>query len=330
MKVATIGSGMIVDRMMEAISKTEGIEVVAVYSRTQERADEFAKKHGISKTYTDLDVMLQDPQIDTVYVASPNSLHYEQTKKALLAGKHVINEKPFVPTVAMCKELFDIAKEKHVFLFEAITTIHVPNYKIVKEHLADVGEIKFVQCNFSQYSSRYQKYKDHEQTNAFDPNFAGGALMDINVYCLHFVTGLFGLPESMTYTANIGYNDIDTSGIAILKYPGFIATCIGAKDSSSDNHVYIQGDKGTLVVSGSSCGVCKNVSFIPPKKDMIGKVDVDTSQNIGIDQEMHMIYECEKFVSIVEQRDFESYEILRQHTLDVVSLLEEGLRQRDA
>ena len=326
MKIGTIGSGVIVDRMIEAVRMTDNMSIEAVYSRSEQKASMFAQKHGVNKYYWDLDEMLKDPQIDTIYVASPNSLHFSQSKKAILEKKHVITEKPFTPTLKECEELFDLARANNVFIFEAITTLHVPNYDIVKKHLNDCGDIKFVQCNFSQYSSRYGKYKNHEQTNAFDPNFNGGALMDINVYCIHFVTGIFGKPESFSYVYNQGYNGIDTSGILIMKYPDFIAICVGAKDSSSDNHVYIQGDQGTICVYGSSCGVCSNVEFIPPKKDMIGKKDIISSLNIGVEQKMHMSYECAEFERIVRTNDQCAYNKLTEQTKLVVSVLEDCLK----
>lgn len=95
--------------------------------------------------------------------------------------------------------------------------------------------------------------------------------MDINVYNLHFVTGMFGKPNEVHYFKNVGYNGIDTSGIIIMQYPDFIATCTGAKDCSSPYAVYVQGDQGTIIVSGASSGVCKDVYFDAPKKDQIGK-----------------------------------------------------------
>ena len=218
MNVATIGSGVIVERMIEAMRLDGRYNLYCVYSRTKKRAKEFAEKHGIQKYYTDMEEMLNDENVDIVYVASPNSLHYSQSKMALEHKKHVINEKPFTPTLKECNELFEIAEKKGVYIFEAITNVHLPNYKIIKENLSNCGDIKMVQCNFSQYSSKYQKYKDHVQTNAFDPAFNGGALMDINVYNLHFVTGMFGKPNEVHYFKNVGYNGIDTSGIIIMQY----------------------------------------------------------------------------------------------------------------
>ena len=218
MNVATIGSGVIVERMIEAMRLDGRYNLYCVYSRTEKRAKEFAEKHGIQKYYTDMEKMLNDENVDIVYVASPNSLHYSQSKMALEHKKHVINEKPFTPTLKECNELFEIAEKKGVYIFEAITNVHLPNYKIIKENMSNCGNIKMVQCNFSQYSSKYQKYKDHVQTNAFDTAFNGGALMDINVYNLHFVTGMFGKPNEVHYFKNVGYNGIDTSGIIIMQY----------------------------------------------------------------------------------------------------------------
>ena len=107
MNVATIGSGVIVERMIEAMRLDGRYNLYCVYSRTKKRAKEFAEKHGIQKYYTDMEEMLNDENVDIVYVASPNSLHYSQSKMALEHKKHVINEKPFTPTLKECNELFE-------------------------------------------------------------------------------------------------------------------------------------------------------------------------------------------------------------------------------
>ena len=328
MKVATIGSGVIVDRMIQAIQETENLELYAVYSRTMERAQEFAKAHGVNVYYDNLDAMLQDDAIDIVYVASPNSLHYEQSKRALQARKHVICEKPFCSTVLQAQELFDLAKANGVYIFEAITNIHTPNFRLIQKQLKRCGEIKLVQCNFSQFSSKYVDYKNHKQRNVFDLNFDGGALTDINVYNLHFVTRLFGRPQSIQYVANLGYNQIDTSGVVLMRYPDMIAVCTGAKDCSSPYCAYIQGDEGTIRMDQGSIGVCAHVDFIPPKGDMIGKKDQTSFEELGVEQDFHMDYECRDFVRIMIEKDDAEYESLKQQTLLVVELLEKCKKQR--
>ena len=119
MKVGTIGTGFIVDWFLNAVKQNEGVEAVGMYSRKEESARPLSEKYGIKNIYTDYKEMLANNDIDTVYIASPNSLHYSYAKEALLAGKHVICEKPFTSTVKEFMELKQLAKEKQLFLFEA-------------------------------------------------------------------------------------------------------------------------------------------------------------------------------------------------------------------
>ncbi|MFR4218298.1 MAG: Gfo/Idh/MocA family protein [[Clostridium] innocuum] len=178
--------------------------------RKKDSAKPLADKYGIDKIYTDLDEMLQDEDINFVYVASPNSLHFKHSLKALQAGKHVICEKPFTSTVDEFDILVDTAKNI-LYLFEAIVSSYA-SYLNIKQ-LPRLGTIRMVQCNFSQYSSRYDILAG-ETPNVFNPEFSGGASSNINIYNLHYVIGLFGKPTEIHYYANKHTNGIDTSGVA--------------------------------------------------------------------------------------------------------------------
>jgi len=116
------------------------------------------------------------------------------TKAALLAGKHVICEKPFCPTARQARELADLAAEKGLMLVDATPTICLPNLQFLQEHLPRIGPIRLVMGNYSQYSSRFDCLLQGKVTNVFDPNFAGGCLMDINYYNLYLNILLFGKP----------------------------------------------------------------------------------------------------------------------------------------
>ncbi|TDW08856.1 putative dehydrogenase [Breznakia blatticola] len=322
MKIGTIGRGAIVDRFIKAISMTDHVELVAVYSRKLDDAKAYAAQHQVDAYYDSIDAMLADETVDTVYVASPNSLHYEQSLQALHAKKNVICEKPFTSTLAETEHLIAVAKANNVFLFEAITTIHLPNYEVVRNQLPNLGNMKMATLNFSQYSSRYDKYKDQIVTNAFDPNFSGGALMDINIYNIHFVMGLFGKPESYTYYPNIGFNGIDTSGTLIMRYDTFTVNCIGCKDCSSDYFTLLQGDNGSVKVSGGSTGVCPIVEKVPLKGDQIDVANAQDNPNcIGVNQHFHMAYEVDNFQKIIEANDFEACYKLLDHTRDVMDVV---------
>ena len=156
-------------------------------------------------------------------------------------------EKPFTVTVAEAKELQALAVKHGCMLFEAILSRYSKNYEHLKEELQKIGAIKLVQANFSKYSSRYDEFRKGIITPTFDKAHAGGSLMDLNVYNIHFVVGLFGLPKKVQYYPNLAENGVDTSGILIMEYPDFQAVCTAAKDSTSDPFVIIQGEEGTIM-----------------------------------------------------------------------------------
>ncbi len=214
-----------------------------------------ADKYRAAGRYTDWHDLMADERVDTVYVATPNSLHYDVTKAALLAGKDVICEKPLTSRFDQAEKLARLAKKRGRFLWEAVVTTRQPNYKNVKRLLPRIGTVKMATTTFSQYSSRYDAFRAGEVLPAFDPTKAGGALMDLGLYTLTFTLGLFGEPLRATYVPNIE-RDIDTSGVVILEYDGFTALNICAKDSGAPNRAVIQGVDGWLCMDSapSTCG----------------------------------------------------------------------------
>lgn len=252
MKIGTVGTNFVVDTFIDAARAVNGVEIAAVYSRNAETAEAFAKKHSVQKTHTDKSEFLNDKELDFIYVASPNSLHYEWTKAALTAGRNVICEKPFTSNSAELAELIELARKNNLFLFEAITIPHLPNYQMLKDHIAELGELKIVQFNFSQYSSRYDAYLRGENPNIFNPEFSGGALMDLNYYNINFAMGLFGAPKRVQYFPNLVSNGIDTSGVLVMQYDGFVCTATACKDSKSQLINQIQGTNGFITIPGAS------------------------------------------------------------------------------
>lgn len=252
MKLAVLGSGMIVADFLPAAASVPGLELVAICGRPESRhkLDDLQQRFGIGRVFTDLDETLADPGIDTVWVAVPNSLHFEYAERALRAGKHVICEKPFVLEEAQLTQLRMLATERELILVEAITTVDQPNYRWIRDHLDLVGDLKVVQCDFSQYSSRYDAFRSGAVPPAFDPAQGGGALLDIGIYTIHFVVGLFGAPEHVAYVPNID-RGVDTSGVLTLDYGDFAAVCVCAKDSDGPMRTKLQGTDGTIVVDGA-------------------------------------------------------------------------------
>lgn len=251
MKLAIFGSGKIVQEFLPITQDLPEIEVKAILGtkRSQEKTEKIQAEYGIDASYTDIDECLKSDAFDTVYVAVPNHLHYNFARKALEAGKHVICEKPFTLKHAELLELEKIALEKDLVLVEAITNQYLKNYQGIKEASQNIGKLKIIECNYSQYSSRYDAFKEGTILPAFNPKMGGGALMDINIYNIHLVVGLLGKPQKVQYYANIE-REIDTSGMLILDYGDVKVVCIGAKDSEATIRSTIQGTEGSVVVNG--------------------------------------------------------------------------------
>lgn len=245
-RIGTIGSGFIVRTILGSIARVEGMQCRAVYSRKEQTGRALAEDFGVEKVYTDLDALCADEELDFIYVASPNSLHYEHVKKALLAGKNVICEKPFVPTYAQARELAELAKEKDLLLIEAITTLYHPHFSWLREQLGSIGKLQMISAVFCQYSSRYDLLLAGKQTNIFDPRFCTGTLMDINVYNIYLAVALLGRPEQVEYFPGLHENGIDLHGTAILRWGDVVCQCTAAKDSMCQSGVQILGDKGYL------------------------------------------------------------------------------------
>ena len=246
MKLGIIGSGLIVQEFLPRLVALEGVNVVAIQGvpGSEEQIQKLCDDNHVPYALTDFEELCK-LDIDTVYVAVPNFLHFDYCKKALERGLNVIVEKPITSNYKEAAELKELAVKNNRFIFEAITTVYLDNYNKIREWLPRIGTIKLVKCNYSQYSRRYDAFRNGETLPAFDPNKSGGALMDLNLYNLHFVMGLFGKPNDVKYYANIE-RDIDTSGTLIMNYDGFIAECTAAKDCGAPYSFVIQGTDGYI------------------------------------------------------------------------------------
>lgn len=195
----TIGSGWITDSWIDGADKSGKWKIYAIYSRKHENAESFGSKHACSNLYTSLEKFAADNGMQAVYIASPNSHHYEQAKQMLNAKKHVILEKPATSTVGELEDLFRIAKEQGVFLIEAYRHIQEANFKLLRKLVKDekrLGPIYGASFVYASYSSRYNNVLSGEVPNIFSLDFSGGSLVDVGVYAVSFAVALFGAPKS--------------------------------------------------------------------------------------------------------------------------------------
>lgn len=316
MNLGIVGAGMIVKDFLSFTHELPEIKLEAIVARNIENLKNLQNMYNIKEIFTDLDECLSSPSIDTIYVAVPNNLHYSVAKKALEAGKNVICEKPFTLDYHETVELFELAESKNLILIEAITNQYLPNYLEIKENLSQIGNIRLVECNYSQLSSRYEVFKKGIIAPVFDKNQGGGVLGDLNIYNIHFVVGLFGAPKNSEYYPNI-VREVDTSGILILEYDEFKVVCIAAKDTYNNSYANIQGDKGLIKVIGT-------LNEVPNYIIKNNEVEMKINKNIH----KHRMYsEFKKFIDVIDNKDFDFMEKQKEHSLAVMEVIDKSRKQ---
>ena len=249
-RFATIGTNFIVDRFLEYASKQEELIYVCVYSRAESTASAFRARHHAERICTSLGELAEAKDVDAVYLASPNSIHYEQAMLLLSHGKHVLCEKTITSNASELTALIQTANHNKVVLLEAIRTCFTPGYDVLLKHLPRLGTIRRASFRYCQYSSRYDKFKEGIIENAFDLQYSNGALMDIGVYCIHPLVRLFGMPDSIQTDVLLLHNGIDGAGTIMAHYPNMQAELVYSKISNSRTPSEIQGENGTIVIDG--------------------------------------------------------------------------------
>lgn len=259
LRVGTVGTSWITETFIEAAQLLPDLyDVCCVYSRTLSKGEALAQKYQIPQVVDDYNRLIFNPEIDVIYIASPNGTHYEQAIRAIKAGKHLIVEKPMFSSVSEWEEAHRLADEMEVMIMEAVLHVHSQNYKhlkrLLQQKLAEKQQ-PFLGANLviGQYSSKYPSYvsaiaHQEEVPNVFNLKHAAGTLMDIGVYPLYVAVDLFGAPQQVKYSAIKGPNGVDLMGTVILNYTTFQVSVFMSKavHSVQPNEIYI--DHETLLI----------------------------------------------------------------------------------
>lgn len=298
MKISIAGTGKIVGEVLQMIHKEFAgkIEVTGIYSREHsvEHAIDLCQAYAQTGfVYTDYERMLQEAEADYVYIANANHVHHEYARKAMMAGKNVIVEKPIAVDRVQTEELIDTAIQRCVYCLPAFSLLYMPLFRQLQELVPQLGTIRMIHCNFAQRSSRYDRYLRGELTPVFDPAMAGGTLADLNVYNLCFMIALFGPPRTVRYECNRGFNGIDTSGTLLCHYPTSIATLSASKDSNGLSYGCIQGENGYIEVHGSVSILDSFTLHLNGKEPITYKSDSSRHR---------LSYEFQEFLALIENR----------------------------
>ena len=229
-RVGIIGRNFVVDWMLAAMEQVPELCPAAIYSRNEETGREFAKKYHLDAVFTDLEAFAASDAFDAAYIASPNLCHFDQAMCLLRHGKHVLLEKPGVLTRKQTETLVETANANHVVYLEAMRLVFDDALPIIRDALPEIGTLRRVTAEFTQYSSRYDRVRAGEpHINAFDPALCNAAILDMGCYPIHALISLFGEPAHVSAEAYHLESGFEAGGIALLRYDGFVCEAIWSK-----------------------------------------------------------------------------------------------------
>jgi predicted dehydrogenase len=220
-----------------------GISFDAVGSRSADRAKAYAETHSIPKAYGSYEELVADPDLDIIYIATTHNAHFENAKLALSAGKHVLLEKPFTLDASEAKQLVALAKEKDVFLMEAMWTRFLPNHVALFEKINEgiIGNPLYVIADHNQFLPKEKAPRLH------DSSLGGGSLIDLGIYPISFAHRVFGMPETVKASASLMTGNIDESVAAIFEYSeGRQALVHSSLRINGPIRAFVLGDRGRV------------------------------------------------------------------------------------
>lgn len=241
-RIGILGTGTIAAKLTTAMKQSPYVTLTAVGSRSKASADSFAARHGIPSAHGSYEELLHDPQVDLIYITTPHPLHYPLAKRALLCGKHVLCEKPMTVNAAQAEALFALARERELFLSEAMWTRFLPAVTVVKELLSagTIGEVRAMTGSMA--------FPALAIPRLCEAALGGGMLLDCGTYLLTTASLLFGEDvKGITTDAVLSEEGIDLRSTTVLRYhDGKTASLFLAMDALGEDRVVICGDKGYL------------------------------------------------------------------------------------
>ena len=316
-RFAIIGTNIISDKFIYAASIYKDVEIYAIYSRTYERGKYFADKHNIKNVITDINLLANDNNIDAVYIASPNAIHYEQALIMLSNKKHVLCEKTITSNSRELKNIIEIANKNKVVILEAMRSIFDTGFLNIKNNLYKLGKIRNVFFEYCQYSSRYDNYKKGIIENAFKVELSNGALMDIGVYCIHTLANLFGMPKEIKSNSIKLETGVDGAGTIITKYDDMTAILNYSKITNGFSQSHIQGENATMLIP----------KIAEPYEIKIcyrnGEVKTIKREHC----ENNMIYEIKEFINLINNNIYDNEYIKKSEI--VLNIIDEVKKQNN-
>ena len=314
LRIGIIGTSFVSDWLCEAAQQSENCAISAVCSRDEARGVAYAGQRCIPRCFFQEEQFLSSPDIDAVYIASPNKAHYQQAIRALEYGKHVLCEKPLALNAAQAQRMIQTAHEKGLVLLEAIRPVHDPFLQVVQDNISKIGRIRRASIEFCQYSSRYERFLSGEQVNIFDASLGNAALLDLGVYCVHICVALFGMPERMTAASSFLSNGTEVAGTILFDYGTQQTTVSYSKVTSSVCPSFLQGEQGTLAFDTPNQPSYVKMLYRDQREEVLYQSNAN-----------NMVRELNTFSRLIEKK--ESTVAYDAQSIHVIRLLDEARRQ---
>ena len=266
LRFGIIGTGRISDWVLKGAAQDPRVRITAVCSRSTEAAEAFIARNPLAtgaKTYTSVEEMAADPEVDAVYIGTPNQTHCEYTLVCLRAGKHVLCEKPLAINADEGRKMIDAARSAGLLLMEAMVSTLNPNFRAAAAKLEEIAPIRQYSSHFCQYSSKYEALKRGEIASSFMPGTAG-ALRDVGVYTIYPMVALFGRPTSVSgklHTIETSEGLADVAGTAYLSYGDMSACLSWSKTFDSFQPTEIAGEGGNIILD--EIHIARKAEIIP-------------------------------------------------------------------
>lgn len=309
MKFAILGAGNIAQTMANTISKMNGIESYAVASRDIGKATEFATKNGFEKAYGSYEELVQDDEVELVYIATPHSHHYAHARLCIEHGKPVLCEKAFTANAKQAKEILLLAKEKKVFITEAIWTRYMPSRERIQAVIESgiIGDVTSVTANLG--------YAIGQVERLVKPELAGGALLDLGVYPINFACMVLGSNYSeVSSTAIITDTGVDSMNTITLSYAdGKMASLHSTFMARTNRMGIISGTQGYMEIQ--NINNCEEIRVYNSNDELLKK-ETFKDQITGYE------YQVEACVEAMKNGLLECLQMPHAETIKVMELMD--------
>ncbi len=282
-----LSTGSIAHSFVDDLQYVPDAEVVAVASRDQATADKFADKHNIPKRHATYSALANDPDVDVVYIATPHSMHAENSIMCMQAGKHVLCEKAFCITAKEAERMIAVAGKKQVFLMEALVTRHFPvSHKVLQWiDRGLIGDIRIVQAN------RCARGHFRPQQRHLNPQLGGGSLLDVGIYVVGFASMVYRRqPRRAVGYGHVGSFGSDEQGATLLEYEnGALAVLTFALRTEAVNEAYIYGTKGHIKIPNLFAVPTRALLRVSGEKEVVFEQEINGK---GLNYQVHEVHRC--------------------------------------